>query len=157
MMICRTNTKKYIKDIIYIFIQAATIAKELLNAGTSPTADAIAKKSVSASSPSLPPHLPQLPTSGKKKTKSPGPISIIISHCLASRSRSVSEGAAGLSVSSPRLHRDLHWLSQEGRVPVPCLPLHHTSPGQSFRLEKLSSFFPLFLITREKSRSDSEQ
>jgi len=45
--------------------QAATIAKELLNAGTSPTADAIAKKSVSNSSPSLPPHLPQLPTSGQ--------------------------------------------------------------------------------------------
>jgi len=45
--------------------QAATIAKELLNAGTSPTADAIAKKSASNSSPSLPPHLPQLPTSGQ--------------------------------------------------------------------------------------------
>jgi len=45
--------------------QAATIAKELLHAGTSPTADAIAKKSVSNSSPSLPPHLPQLPTSGQ--------------------------------------------------------------------------------------------
>merc|ERR550539_1128693 len=44
--------------------QAATIAKELLNAGTSPTADAIAKKS-SSSSPSLPPHLAQLPTSGQ--------------------------------------------------------------------------------------------
>jgi len=45
--------------------QAATIAKELLNAGTSPTADAIAKKTASNSSPSLPPHLPQLPTSGQ--------------------------------------------------------------------------------------------
>lgn len=44
--------------------QAATIAKELLNGGTSPTADAIAKKS-SSSSPSLPPHLAQLPTSGQ--------------------------------------------------------------------------------------------
>ena len=52
--------------IFVIHVQAATIAKELLNAGTSPTADAIAKKSVSNSSPSLPPHLPQLPTSGKK-------------------------------------------------------------------------------------------
>lgn len=44
--------------------QAATIAKELLNAGTSPTADAIAMKT-SNSSPSLPPHLAQLPTSGQ--------------------------------------------------------------------------------------------
>jgi len=48
--------------------QAATIAKELLNGGTSPTADALAKKSppcVVGSSPALPQVLPQLPTSGQ--------------------------------------------------------------------------------------------
>lgn len=47
--------------------QAATIAKELLNGGTSPTADALAKKSVPCvgSSPALPQVLPQLPTSGQ--------------------------------------------------------------------------------------------
>jgi len=48
--------------------QAATIAKELLNGGTSPTADALAKKSapcVVGTSPVLPQVLPQLPTSGQ--------------------------------------------------------------------------------------------
>jgi len=48
--------------------QAATIAKELLNGGISPTADALAKKSVPCvvgSSPALPQVLPQLPTSGQ--------------------------------------------------------------------------------------------
>merc|ERR1712106_1111880 len=48
--------------------QAATIAKDLLNGGTSPTADALAKKSppcVVGSSPVLPQVLPQLPTSGQ--------------------------------------------------------------------------------------------
>lgn len=48
--------------------QAATIAKELLNGGTSPTADALAKKSVPCvvgSAPALPQVLPQLPTSGQ--------------------------------------------------------------------------------------------
>jgi len=48
--------------------QAATIAKELLNGGTSPTADALAKKSIVpcvGSSPALPQVLPQLPTSGQ--------------------------------------------------------------------------------------------
>jgi len=46
--------------------QAATIAKELLNGGTSPTADAIAKKTVNnTSTGSLPQPLPQLPTSGQ--------------------------------------------------------------------------------------------
>merc|ERR1719282_51358 len=49
--------------------QAATIAKELLSGGTSPTADAIAKKSVSvnnnSNSNNLPQPLPQLPTSGQ--------------------------------------------------------------------------------------------
>jgi len=42
--------------------QAATIAKELLNGGSSPTADALAKKS---GPPSIPQVLPQLPTSGQ--------------------------------------------------------------------------------------------
>ena len=46
--------------------QAATIAQELLSGGTSPTADAIAKKS-STSSTSLPQPMPQLPTSGEYK------------------------------------------------------------------------------------------
>jgi len=50
--------------------QAATIAKELLTGGTSPTADALAKKCVVpcvgvGSSPSMPQVLPQLPTSGQ--------------------------------------------------------------------------------------------
>jgi len=48
--------------------QAATIAKELLNGGTSPTADALAKKSVvpcGGTQASLPQGLPQLPTSGQ--------------------------------------------------------------------------------------------
>ena len=126
-------------------IEAATIAKELLNAGTSPTADAIAKKSVSNSSPSLPPHLPQLPTSGKKQNINREQSSLFPTVC---RSRSVSEGAAGLSVSSPRLHSDLHWLSQEGRVFVPCVALHYTSTGQ-YGLKKLSNSIPspIFIIT----------
>jgi len=50
--------------------QAATIAKELLTGGTSPTADALAKKCAVpcvgvGSSTSLPQVLPQLPTSGQ--------------------------------------------------------------------------------------------
>merc|ERR1719410_840876 len=50
--------------------QAATIAAELLSGGTSPTADAIAKKSVAglsngSHSTALPQPLPQLPTSGQ--------------------------------------------------------------------------------------------
>ena len=50
--------------------QAATSAKELLNGGTSPTADALAKKSLVpcvgvGSSTALPQVLPQLPTSGQ--------------------------------------------------------------------------------------------
>ena len=72
MMIWPTSKIFFNVKTKYFFLQAATIAKELLNAGTSPTADAIAKKSVSNSSPSLPPHLPQLPTSGKNWDKTPG-------------------------------------------------------------------------------------
>lgn len=48
--------------------QAATIAKELLNGGTSPTADALAKKTLvnpKIGSTSLPPNVPVLPTSGQ--------------------------------------------------------------------------------------------
>ena len=47
------------------------------------------------------------------------------------RSRSISQGAAGLSVASPRLHRDLHRLSQEGGIPVSSLPLHSARPGRN--------------------------
>ena len=58
---------------VELCVQAATIAAELLSGGTSPTADAIAKKSVAglsngSHSTALPQPLPQLPTSGEPET-----------------------------------------------------------------------------------------
>ena len=62
-------------DIYNLLFQAATIAKELLNGGVSPTADAIAKTTAkinnsSSKNSNIPVQpLPQLPTSGKGKER----------------------------------------------------------------------------------------